>query len=83
MVSRGDTEENRRKIAAAGLTFPVALQRQWEISRLYGMFATPIGYLIDERGVIAADVAQGAEEILALHSRASTPSQEEAAPVGT
>jgi hypothetical protein len=50
------------------LTFPVVLQRQWEISRLYGMFSTPIGYLIDAQGVIAADVAVGTEPILALLS---------------
>src|SRR5262249_27380519 len=40
MVSRGDLEENRKKAAEHGLTFPVVLQRQWEISRLYAMFAT-------------------------------------------
>ncbi len=68
MVSRGDPEINRRKIAEQGLTFPVVLQRRWEISRAYGMFATPIGYLIDEHGVIAADVAVGADAILALVS---------------
>ena len=28
----------------------MVLQKQWEISRLYGMFATPIAYLVDERG---------------------------------
>ena len=56
------------KIAEHGLTFPVALQRHWEISRDYGIFATPVGYLIDERGVIAADVAVGAKAILALVS---------------
>jgi hypothetical protein len=32
------------------------------------MFATPIGYLIDEKGVIAADVAVGGDAILALAS---------------
>jgi hypothetical protein len=48
------------------------MQRHWEISREYGMFATPIGYLIDERGIIAADVAVGAEAILALLSGAET-----------
>jgi peroxiredoxin len=66
MVSRGDPEANRVKVAEHGLTFPVALQRQWEISRAYGMFATPIGYLIDEEGIIMADVAVGVEPILAL-----------------
>jgi len=79
MVSRGDEQENRRKVAEHGLTFPVVLQRQWELSRAYGMFATPIGYLIDEGGVIAAEVAQGAEAILTLGSRAMIPSQEEGA----
>lgn len=68
MISRRDPEVNRRKVAEAGLTFPVALQKNWDTSRDYGMFATPIGYLIDERGVIAADVATGSEAILALAS---------------
>jgi peroxiredoxin len=66
LVSRGEVEANQRKAAEYGLTFPVALQRQWEISRQYGMFATPIAYLIDEEGVIAADVAVGVEAILAM-----------------
>lgn len=66
MISRGDLEENRRKIGEYQLTFPVVLQQQWEISRSYGMFATPIAYLVDEDGVLAADVAVGADAILAL-----------------
>jgi peroxiredoxin len=66
MVSRRDPAENRQKVKQLGLTFPVALQKAWEISKLYGMFATPIGYLIDERGVLAADVAAGEDAILAL-----------------
>ena len=70
MVSRGDADSNRRKIAEHGLTFPVALQRQWEISREYGKFVTPMAYLIDERGVIATSVAEGVAPILALLSTA-------------
>ena len=66
MVGRGDLDANVRKIEDHGITFPVALQRQWEISRLYGMFATPIGFLIDEEGIIAAPVAVGPDRILAL-----------------
>jgi hypothetical protein len=30
------------------------------------MFATPIGYLIDEQGAVVKDVAVGVEPILAL-----------------
>lgn len=69
MVSRGTVEANLAKIEEFGLTFPVVLQRHWEISRAYGMFATPIGYLINEEGIIASDVAIGNEAILALADR--------------
>jgi len=66
MVSRGDVEINRRKITQQVLTFPVVLQRHWEISVAYGKFVTPMAYLIDERGVIASNVAVGVQPILDL-----------------
>ena len=75
MVSRGNVEENREKAAQLGLTFPVVLQKQWEVSRDYGMFGTPIGYLIDEKGTIAANVAAGVDAILALSVPASSQTQ--------
>jgi peroxiredoxin len=70
VVSRGDVEENRDKASNMGLTFPVVLQKKWEVSLKYAMFATPIGYLIDEQGVLASDVAVGIEPILALADEA-------------
>lgn len=70
MISRGEPKENRAKIKEHGLTFPIVLQRQWEISRLYAMFATPLAYLIDESGIITHDVAVGVEQILALMAEA-------------
>jgi peroxiredoxin len=66
MISRGDPEANKLKAISLGYPFPVLLQKSWEVSKLYGMFATPIGYLIDEEGMIAKDVAVGAEPILDL-----------------
>jgi peroxiredoxin len=66
MVSRGEVEANREKAAQHGLTFPIVLQRQWEVSREYAMFATPVAYLIDEEGIITREVAVGVEPILAL-----------------
>ena len=66
VVSKRDVEANRAKVAALGLTFPIVLQRQWEISLLYAKFATPVGYLIDEQGILASDVAVGVGPILAL-----------------
>ena len=38
---------------------------------MYGIFATPVAYLIDEQGIIAADVASGADAIQALMAVAS------------
>jgi peroxiredoxin len=66
MISRRDADATRAKAASLGLSFPIVMQRQWEISLQYGMFATPIGYLIDESGVLLSDVAVGVEPILAL-----------------
>jgi peroxiredoxin len=72
MISKGETKPNRIKVKEHGLTFPVVLQQQWEISRRYAMFATPIAYLIDEAGVIVNDVAVGTDSILDLIARAET-----------
>jgi peroxiredoxin len=66
MVSRGDPEENRDKRDRYGIRFPVGLQRSWEISRKYGIFSTPVAFLVDEEGRIATEVAIGPEPILAL-----------------
>ncbi len=66
VVGRGGVEENREKVKQHGLTFPVVLQQKWEISRLYALFATPVGYLIDSDGLIAAPAAQGPGAILEL-----------------
>jgi peroxiredoxin len=66
VISRRDAEATAAKADALGLTFPIVMQRQWEVSKGYGMFATPIGYLIDERGIVAKDVAVGVAPILAL-----------------
>jgi peroxiredoxin len=66
MVSRGDVEVSSRKAAEQGIQFPVAIQRGWNLSKKYGIFATPVAFLVDERGMIARDVARGRHEILRL-----------------
>ena len=73
MVSRGEGEANRAKAAQHGLTFPIVLQKQWEISREYAKFGTPIGYLIDEEGIIARPAAVGVDPILALLAAPAIP----------
>jgi peroxiredoxin len=66
VVSRRDAEATRAKAAKFGLSYPIVMQKQWEISLKYAMFATPIGYLIDEHGIIVRDVAIGVKPILDL-----------------
>jgi len=66
VIGRGDLEENRRKAETHGFTFPVLIQKRWELSKEYGIFATPVAFLIDERGIISRDVAQGVEAIREL-----------------
>ena len=76
MISKGEPSENRAKVKEHRLTFPIVLQQQWEISRRYAMFATPIAYLIDEQGIIVHDVAAGADAIQALFAQAQSADKE-------
>jgi peroxiredoxin len=66
LVGRGSKEENRSKAERFGFQFPVVLQDKWKLSKEYGIFATPVAFLIAENGVIAKDVAVGKDAILAL-----------------
>jgi peroxiredoxin len=65
-IARGAAEDNARDAELYEFIFPVALQKRWEVSKGYGIFATPVGFLIDEQGVIVRDVAVGPDAIVAL-----------------
>ena len=81
VISRRAARANRAKAAELGLTFPIVLQRQWEVSLKYAMFATPIGYLIDEQGIILRDVAVGVDAILALAEEPTPATADDVEPV--
>jgi peroxiredoxin len=81
VVSRRDVEANRAKVTALGLTFAIVLQKSWEISMKYAKFATPIGYLIDEQGILASDLAVGVGPILALVGEPNHESRDVDAPL--
>jgi peroxiredoxin len=68
MVGRGDPDENRRKAEVHGFEFPVLVQRRWELSKEYGIFHTPVAFLVNEDGLIVRDVAKGVDEIRDLAS---------------
>src|SRR5262245_14550477 len=71
----GRAQRDPREGEGAWPRFRILIQQQWEISRRYAMFATPIAYLIDEQGVIARDVVVGADAILELLSQEKRPSE--------
>jgi len=66
MVGRGSAEENRRKAKESEIAFPIVLQDKWKLSKQYGIFATPVAFLIGEDGIILKDVAAGVDAITAL-----------------
>jgi peroxiredoxin len=72
LISKGEPKENRAKVKEHRLTFSIVLQQQWEISRRYAMFATPIAYLVDQAGVISHEVAVGVESIQTLLTKVAT-----------
>jgi peroxiredoxin len=63
MVSRGEIEDNRRKADRYGFEFPVVVQDRWKLSRKYGIFATPVAFLIGEDSCIERAVAVGFDQI--------------------
>ena len=54
VVNNGDPEATRDWPGKLSVSFPVLVQEQYELSKRYEAFATPFGFLIDERGVIAS-----------------------------
>lgn len=71
MISRGEIEKNQAMAREYGIFFPLVLQRHWEVSRDYGIFATPVAFHVDEWGVTTRDVAVGREAVLSLAKTAA------------
>ncbi len=69
-ISRGTPEENRSKASEHGLT-GVLLQEGRELSSAYQVYGTPSAVLVGPDGTIASLVAEGAEEVEDLASRAA------------
>jgi len=66
VVGRGDFLENRQKAQQQGFEFPVVVQDRWMVSRKYGIFTTPVAFLVGEDGRILRPVAVGVPQIISL-----------------
>jgi peroxiredoxin len=62
-IARGDPAALRLQAERLGLSFPIALQDGWAVSRRYGPPGTPIAYVVDEQGRVAGPAAVGVSEI--------------------
>jgi peroxiredoxin len=70
VITTGDVGQNRKFMKKYGIRCPVLRQEGMEIASLYGTGGTPTGYLIDEEGRIASELAVGAEALLMVASAA-------------
>src|SRR5262249_7110846 len=62
-----EAEENRKLVKEHGIQCPVLLDvSPMEVASRYQAHGTPIGYLIDEQGQIASELAVGSQALLAL-----------------
>lgn len=65
-VSRGSLEANKKKFLDLPDKVVVVVQQNWEISRRYATFGTPVAYFIDEEGVIRGKIAEGPGAVVKL-----------------
>jgi peroxiredoxin len=80
LITTGDPQENARFMNQYGIRCPVLLQQKDEVSNRYETTGTPMGYLIDEEGEIAAPVAIGGPDLVALAAVLTPPAPESGEP---
>jgi hypothetical protein len=68
LISRGQATAGRDWATRHGASGPIGLQNGWEVSRGFGIVATPVAFLLDRCGIVAAPAAVGREAVLALAS---------------
>jgi peroxiredoxin len=71
LLAKGDAESNRERAAALGLTCRILLLQGREKPQPFEHRGTPVAYLLDEEGRIAAPFASGRDEVLSLARQAA------------
>jgi peroxiredoxin len=66
LLAHGESVANREGAAEHGLKCPILLVGGREDGGAFGTEGTPVAYLVDEEGRVAAPVARGADRVLAL-----------------
>jgi peroxiredoxin len=66
LISTGEVEENREFMKEFGLACKVMLQDGWTAGGAYGIAGSPMGYMLDEEGLVASRLTMGHEDLVAL-----------------
>ena len=66
LLAYGDSRSNQEQAAEHGLKCPMLLMKDGEKAAPFEHEGTPVAYLLDEEGRVAAPLARGADRVLAL-----------------
>jgi len=66
LLAYGDARSNQEHAAEHGLKCPILLMKDGEKAAPFEHEGTPVAYLLDEEGRVAAPLARGADRVLAL-----------------
>lgn len=69
MITRRDPELTRALTEEYPMSYPIAVQNHWDISRQMGVVAVPAACLIGPDGHLESEVAAGQQAVLALLKR--------------
>jgi peroxiredoxin len=81
LLAYGEAKTNQERAAEHGLKCSILLMKEQEKTGPFEHEGTPVAYVLDEEGRVAAPVARGAERVFALALELAGP-EPEAAPAG-
>jgi peroxiredoxin len=73
LLSYGEAPSNQKQAAEHGLKCPILLMKEGEKPAPFEQEGTPVTYLLDEEGRVAAPLARGADGVLALALEVAGP----------
>jgi peroxiredoxin len=76
LLAYGEAKANQEQAAEHGLKCPILLMKEQEKPAPFEHEGTPVAYLLDEKGRVAAPVARGADRVLALALEVASPEPE-------
>jgi peroxiredoxin len=76
LLASGDARSNQDGAAEHGLKCPILLLKEPEQAGPFEQEGTPVAYLLDEQGRVAASVARGADRVFALALELAAPEPE-------